>query len=774
MLVQRTPTPGFRFVTSALMLVAVLTAVTPRAADAASTGEQIYRKTCVACHGASGEGSRDYPRVLAGDRSVAQLARLIEKTMPEDDPGTCVGEDAQKVAAYIYEAFYSKAAQLRNQPPRVALSRLTVRQYQNTVSDLIGSFRGPSSWGSQRGLRGQYFNGRRNRERLIDRVDPVVQFDFGTDGPDPDKFDATQFSIRWEGSLLAPESGEYEFIVHTEHAVRLFVNDPRTPLIDAFVKSGNDTEYRGSIRLLGGRVYPIRLEFSKAKQGVDDSKTNKKQPPPVKASIALEWKLPKRTAEIIPERNLSPAGASESFVLSAPFPPDDRSVGYERGTSISKAWDQATTEAAFEVVGYVAGHLRELSGASGDSTDRAPKLRDFCARFAERAFRRPLTDEQKQFFIDRQFKEARDLDTAVKRSVLLVLKSPRFLYREVGSSRDPYDVAARLSFSLWDSLPDNTLLEAAAAGRLATREQVTQQAERMVGDLRTRAKLREFFLQWLRVEQNPELSKDPKQYPDFSEAVVSDLRTSLDLFLEEVLWTGNSDFRQLLLADYLYLNGRLAKRYGIDMAPDSPFRKVKLEPQARAGVLTHPYLLASFAYTAASSPIHRGVFVSRSVLGRSLRPPPEAVAPLAPELHASLTTRERVLLQTSPKACTACHGMINPLGFGLEHFDAIGRYRSEEKGKPIDAKGSYEARTGDTITFTGARDLAKLLATSDETETAVVEQLFHYMIKQPIRAFGPRESSELRRSFAGSGYNVRTLLVAIVSRTALPEAKKTP
>lgn len=761
-----------------LALVATLLALTSRAAVAApaSTGEQIYRKTCVSCHGAAGEGSRDYPRVLAGDRSISQLKRLIEKTMPEDDPGTCVGEDAEKVAAYIYDAFYSKAAQLRNQPPRLALSRLTVRQYQNTVADLIGSFRNPASWGETRGLHGQYVNGRRNqgRDRLIDRIDPTIEFDFGTAGPDPQKFDPNQFSIRWEGSLVAPETGEYEFIVHTEHAVRVFVNDPQRPLIDRFVKSGSDTEFRESIRLLGGRVYLIRVEFSKAKQGVDDSKKNKTPPPAVKASIRLEWKQPKRSAEVIPARNLSPGAASEVFVVTTPFPPDDRSVGYERGTSVSKAWDQATTEAAIEVAGYVATHLRELAGASNDSSDREAKLREFCAKFAERAFRRPLTEEQKQFFIDRQFKEARDVDTAVKRAVLLVLKSPRFLYREVGTGRDPYDVAARLSFGLWDSLPDAALLEAAATGKLANREQVAEQARRMVADLRTRSKVREFFLQWLRVEQNPDLSKDPKRFPDFDEAVVSDLRTSLELFLEEVLWSEKSDFRQLLLADHLYLNGRLAKHYGIDLSPDAPFRKVALDPKARAGVLTHPYLLASFAYTATSSPIHRGVFVSRSVLGRSLRPPPEAVAPLAPELHSGLTTRERVALQTSPKACTTCHSMVNPLGFGLEHFDAIGRYRSEEKGKPIDAAGTYESRGGDTLTFTGARELAKLLAESDETQTAIVEQLFHYLVKQPIRAFGPRELSDLRRSFVENGYNIRHLLVETLATTALPETKKTP
>ena len=116
-----------------------------------------------------------------------------------------------------------------------------------------------------------------------------------------------------------------------------------------------------------------------------------------------------------------------------------------------------------------------------------------------------------------------------------------------------------------------------------------------------------------------------------------------------------ADFRRLLLADDVYLNGRLARFYGADLPPDAPFRKVPLDPAERAGVLSHPYLMASFAYTGSSSPIHRGVFVARSVLGRGLKQPPIAVSPLAPDLHASLNTRERVTLQTSPAACMTCH-----------------------------------------------------------------------------------------------------------------------
>jgi hypothetical protein len=761
------------------MIVALAGVLGPHAAaaDAGRTGEQVYRQRCARCHGASGEGTKDhFPHPLAGDRSKDQLTRLIAKTMPEDDPGTCTGADAEKVAAYVYDSFYSKAAQVRNQPPRVELSRLTIRQYRNAVADLLGSFRTPGRWDDQRGLRGEYFKSRRFRpgDRVLERLDPEIRFDFGTAGPDPEKFEPNEFSIRWAGAVLAPDTGEYEFIVRTEHAVRLWVNDPDRPLIDAWVKSGNDTEYRAPVYLLGGRAYPIRVEFSKAKQGVDDSKTNKNKPPPVKASLALWWKLPKRVPEVIPARNLSPNRFPESFAVTTPFPPDDCSFGWERGTTVSKAWDQATTDAAIEVANYVVAHLREFTGARDDAADRGPRARAFCRRFAERAFRRPLTDELARRYVEHQFDTARDTDTAVKRSVLLVLKSPRFLYRELGGGRDPFDVASRLAFGLWDSLPDQLLLDAAAAGKLTTREQVAQQAERMVADPRTRAKLREFFFQWLKVDHVPDVAKDPMRFPEFGPGVASDLRTSLDLFLDDVVWADASDFRQLLLSEDLYLNGRLARFYGVELPADAPFQKVPLDPRERAGVLTHPYLMASFAYTATSSPIHRGVFLARGVLGQSLRPPPEAFTPLAPDLHPQLTTRERVLLQTSPQACQSCHGMINPLGFTLEHFDAIGRYRETENGKPIDATGAYQTRSGAVVKFAGVRGLATFLAGSEEVHEAFVEQLFRHLVKQPVRAFGPRQLADLRRSFAENHYNVRKLVVQIMAAAVLPPGDGKP
>ncbi len=551
-------------------------------ADDAATppGQQIFKDQCARCHGKSGEGVADgYPDPLAGDKSVAELTKLIHETMPDDADEKCSADDSAKVAAYIYDAFYSPDARVRNKPARIELSRLTVRQQQNAVADLIASFHPAATWGTERGLHAAYFNSRHfNQDKLkLERTDAEVNFDWGDSSPDPDKLEPKEFSATWQGSVLAPDTGDYEFVVRTEHAVRLYVNDGTKPLIDAWVLSGDETEHHAELHLLGGRMYPIKLEFSRGKQGVNDKDKDKEKKkefrPDAKTAVSLEWKRPNHTLEVIASRSLSPAESAAVFVPQTRFPPDDRSTGYERATAISKSWDEATTECALETAGYVAEHLQQLSGASADSPKDEPILRKFCTLFDERAFRRPLTDDEQKFFIQRQFESTPDRLTGVKRCVLLALKSPHFLYREVGEKTDdPYAIAARLSFGLWDSLPDEELTKAAAHHELGNREQIAAQLDRMSHDLRTKSKLRDFLLGWLKISQPRDLAKDPATYPEFTPDAASDLRTSLELSLDELLDSDSADYHQFLLGDSIWLNGRLAHIYGVDL-PETPRSK---------------------------------------------------------------------------------------------------------------------------------------------------------------------------------------------------------
>ncbi len=758
--------------TSAVLLAIAAGIPVAQTASATSNaaGAAVYRRQCASCHGEKGEGSKRYKPALTGTKSREELAKFIAKSMP---PGPvskrCTAANAKLVAPYIFDAFYSPLAQERNRPARISLSRLTVRQYRNTVTDLIGSFRDPANSDNPHGLSAEYFKiGRPDGgQRVLQRVDPEVHFDYGTAVPVPADNDPYQFAMVWQGSIIAPDTGDYDFIVRTEHAAQLWVNSAKTPIIDAMVKSGDRSEYHASLYLVGGRNYPIKLEFEKGVTGVDNLEKVKKKPP-MHAAISLEWQRPKQAVEVIPPECLLSKVDPQVYVPSTPFPPDDRSIGYERGSSVTRAWDDAATASALDTATYVTAHLRELSGAADDAKDRELKLRQFCAKFVERAFRRPLTPDIQSMYIDKQFVPGRDLALAVKRVVVLTLMSPRFLYTEPDTGpKDAYDTASRLSFDLWDSAPDNELLKAAASGSLITADQVRAQADRMVTDPRAWSKLREFFMEWLKIDQYPDLVKDPKLYPEFDKSVATDLRTSLDLSLKEIAVGDKSDYRDLFLSDKLFLNGRLSKIYGGGLAPDSDFKLVSLKPGERFGILTHPYIMSSFAYFKSSDPIHRGVLIYRNLLGRILNPPPAAFVPLAAELHPDLTTRERVSLQTKPQFCNNCHGKINPLGFTLEKYDAIGRVRDTDNNKPVNCSGSYTALSGKTVSFANADDLANYIANSPEAHRAFVEKLFQHTVKQPIRAFGPSELTELQHYFETQECSIRKLMVEIATQSAL-------
>ena len=768
-LLRRPPFLGA--VPSLVFLSAVCTLAAP--AQDIETGERVYMEHCASCHGDKGQGVKgEYKRALTGDDSVQQLTRFIDRWMPDDDPKKCTGAEAERVAQYIHGAFYSSAAQARNKPVRASLSRLTVRQYQNSAADLIGHFRRPPGGGQGRGLRGEYFEGSRPEgERRLKRIDPVIKFDFAEDRALRKRMPPEGFSARWTGSVHAPETGKYKFLVRTDHAARLWVNNPETPIIDAWVQSGTDTEFRGTVYLTGGRNYPITLEFSSKTQGVQDKVKNKAHE--LGGFLELHWKMPHHEMELVPKRLLASGKSPEVFALQTTFPPDDRSEGYERGSTVSKAWDEAATEAAIEIADYIIEHLEELAGVEKGKEDYAARLRQFCGELAAHAFRAPLSESQQAFYIDRQFEKAPDLELAVKRIVLLALKSPRFLYTDLIEPRsDDYAIASTLSFTLWDSLPDRALLKAAAAGELHTRKQLGKQVERMIDNYRCRSKLREFLHHWLIIEETPGLTKRPELFPGFNAQLVSDMRSSLDLFLEQILADENPDFRELLLSRDLYLNGRLGRFLGFDLPADAPFERFPTKQIKRAGVLTHPYIMAKFAYSDTTSPIHRGVFLARGILGKGLRPPPEAVTPVPPDLHPEMMTRERVALQTAAQSCQSCHSLINPLGFALEHFDAAGRLRNMEIGKPVDASGAYMLPDGSTVEFSGSRDLAEFLVNHSETHRAFAVQLHHYLVKQPVNAYGADTPEKLTKVFVRSDLNMRRLISEIAINAAL--AKRSP
>ncbi len=763
--------------------------------DRKQQGAELYQRLCVDCHGAQGEGVEGaYSQPLIGDASIAELARIIDQTMPEGEPDVCTGDEALAVAEYLFEAFYSEAAQLRKVPPRAALARLTAQQYRQSVADLYAHFGDEPTLNTDRGLSATYFDnpGWKNDKKVLTRVDSQIDVNYGTDAPGEGMRD-TEYAVYWSGALLPPVSGQYLIRARGEGSFLVKLFDTDKVFIDNHVSSGEVSDHEQTVYLTAGRQYPLSVELIKRPRKTGN----------VPASLTLSWKPPHGVEEPIPTRYLYPNWTPRGFALQTDFPPDDRSAGYQRGVNVSREWKEAVAAAALEFADAAASQLWPRFGTAGERRRgrerERPQGRDqlkaFCLQLQHAAHRglvRQSDDgsDAHSRLVDAVFATTPSDEEAIRKVVLLTLSSPYFLYPTIDSQlpegiRPSVDAmrANRLALVLWDSLPNRGLLEAGEKGWLGNQAEVRKRAEQMLSDPRAKAKLLDGLHEWLDLARWEEISKNQQSHPGFDAALVSDLRQSLELFLTDIVDSDASDFRQFFLADWSYTSPRIAEFYGDPWQPTEQSPLSALQPGRfsrtaavphRHGLLTHPLLLSAMAYGDASSPIHRGVFLTRHMLGRLLRPPTDAFAPLSPDLHPDLTTRERVALQTSPTECMSCHARINPLGFTLEHFDAAGQFRLVDGTKPIDATGSYIDRLGQEISFAGADELAAFLATSDDSVSAFIRKMFLHFVKQPIGAYGENCLDELKTRFVENGYNVRSLVVEIAVIAADPPQASSP
>jgi len=741
-------------------------------------GASIFSAQCANCHGAMGEGNEDfYPDPLIGDASIGELTKIIVETMPEEDPDLCVGKDAEAVAAYIHHQFYSEAAQIRNRPPRQMLQRLTGDQLQQSLSNLYAAFASVhrDTWKErkeQHGLEARYYTGKewKDEHLKIKRTDPVLDFDFGMDGPkkvdgSDSGVDGESFHAHWKGGVRIEQSGRYEIIVRSTTSFECFFGHDKNQLIDNHVQSEGRNEFRRTMMLTGGRIYPIRIDMNQRKR--------KGETPP--SSMSLSWVPPGGVEEILPARHLVPGWVPSTLRLSTRMPPDDSTYGFQRGISVDATWAGAVTESVLEFADQACEELWPdyQNRFKKEKLGREELMRRFLGELIAVAHHGTSDQVDADSIMKVAQATHEDETEQIRYAILRTLKSPRFLYPTIDSDRSAsWRAGVRISLALHDALPgDRWLIDKMNDGQLETEEQRRSIANKLVDDARTRSKVREMLYYWLEIRTDDDLRKDEQRFPGFDAAVVSDLRQSLDLFLDQTVWDDPSDPSQLVAADWTLTTPRLAEFYGDAWKPadsgaedgqsasglgDGRFSRSVAAPGTHVGVLTHPLVMAKFAHHQSSSPIHRGVFLIRHVMGRTLRPPNAAFAPLSPDLHPDLTTRQRVELQTSPESCQICHVKINPLGFALEHFDAVGRYRELENSRPIDAAGSYMTRDDREVRFETARQLGDYVASSTDAQSAFVDRVFQYIVKQPIAAYAPERIQQLKEQT-----RLRDLLVEI-------------
>jgi mono/diheme cytochrome c family protein len=370
---------------------------------------------------------------------------------------------------------------------------------------------------------------------------------------------------------------------------------------------------------------------------------------------------------------------------------------------------------------------------------------DLCASqiirgFATRAFRRPATDDEVARLLTLYRggrSQGESFEAACKFALTAVLVSPQFLYRiESDPARSiashplsDFELASRLSYFLWSSMPDDLLLDLAGKKKLHEPAVLGAQVRRMLADAKSQAFVRNFAGQWLELRNLSQVSPDPKKFPQFDQTLREDMQQEGERYFQAMVHDDRSAL-DLLDSNYTFLNARLAKFYGIEGVEGDEFRKVQFngdQAKRRGGVLTMAAVLTVSALPNRTSPVKRGKFILDQILGTPPPPPPPGVPALVEkgEAAAATTVRERLEQHRANPACAACHAKLDPLGFALENFDAIGRWRDKDNNMPIDNTGSLPS--GEAIAGpAGLRQV--LIAHKDQFLKAFVSKLMTYAL----------------------------------------------
>lgn len=402
--------------------------------------------------------------------------------------------------------------------------------------------------------------------------------------------------------------------------------------------------------------------------------------------------------------------------------------------------------------------------------------RAFIESFGARAFRRPLTEAEVTRYATR-FAGAVDhydgLDgftAGVRFTIEAMLQSPHFLYRSEladGASGGAikltgYEMASRLSYAFWNTMPDDELFAAAAAGELDTVEGVRAQALRMFDDARTQDSFAHFHEQMFALAEYEDLDKNRDKFPEWRRELGSMMRAEVELFLGSVVFDGDGTIGDMLTSTRAFVNDELAAIYGLEGDFGDQFVEAELDSETRAGFLTRLGFLTRNATLSEPDPIHRGVFVNIDILCRPLSAVPNLPDNLMP---VGNTNRERIESITGPGTCAeACHGkIINPIGFSLEHYDAIGRYRTEDNGYPVDASSTYEFPDGRSLTFDNAVELSHLLAAEPDPHACYIGNLLEYFYGSEIDESRFALVSQMTDLSVGMGASVREIVASIVT-----------
>lgn len=747
---------------------------------------------CVTCHnqrlktGNLVLATVDLNNVGAHAESLEKVVRKLRMGQMPPDGSRRPDEATLKTFVASLEAALDRAGAAAPNPGRVASRRLNRAEYVNAVYDLLGlQVDGTELLPSDMAgfgfdnnaevlsitpaLMTRYISAATKISRTAMASPdnrPVTQvYKVGFERRDQRAGDDLPFATR--GGLAVhhtfPLDGEYVL------ALRLKRNGT-VSTIDGIEQDQHDIEVRVDHALV--KRFQIGGKFKGPDPGVliavseDDVEGQKLHDYRMNADKVLEVRLPIAAGTRL---------VSAAFTESAPAPskmPMVRNFGEREGAlpgidllSVSGPFDgKATTDTT----------IRQRIVTCRPAT---PRDEDRCARkilspLMRRAYRRPVTEADIQPLVNiyRAGRTTRDFDAGIERALEALLSSPKFLLRVEHEASGlapgtPYrltdlELASRLSFFLWRSIPDDALLDVASRGRLSDPAVLVEQARRMLADRRATRLMNDFVGQWLEVRNIQSETPDALLYPTFDDSLRKAMMRETELFFESQV-REDRPLQDLLRADYTFLNEQLARHYGIKGVYGSHFRRSGVTDQRRHGLLGHASVLMTTSYADRTSVVKRGKWILENVLGAPPPPPPNMVPPLKENDRAKPTSlRERMEQHRTNPVCASCHSKMDPLGFALEHFDAVGQWRDNDLGAAINSTIMLSGQTVDS-----PKAFREALLTDGEGAFVhtVAEKLLTYALGRGMAHTDAPAVRQLVRDLARDDYRWSALILGIVN-----------
>jgi hypothetical protein len=700
------------------------------------------RSNCVACHsGEKAAAGLDLNRFLSLDESDALASRkqweLVSRKLASGEmpPPGIPRPAADKIAAlraWVTDAYRQRDAAATANPGRVTARRLNRFEYNNTIYDLFGvAFHPADDFPADDS--GYGFDNIGDvlsvSPSLMDKYLRAAELISETVVPAPTARTASTVE-----RYLAERIGQYPRL--------------REEFTHRFPADG-EYQFRTTWYQKMPNGMPIECRFF-----VDG-----KEATTVRLNVSEEMDRAFQTQIFVPFG--SHRISAQIRVLDPQY---RRAMPYIEYTEIQgpKIQRQSGPPEAYRRV-FICGH---------DPGHHSPSCaRRILAPLAARAWRRPLTNQEVDPLlqvVSASEKRGESFEQSIGVALRAILVSPYFLFRieadaPQGGPRqlNDYELAARLSYFLWSSTPDEELLKLAALGKLHDKTTMETQIQRMLADSKSHRLLEAFGGQWLQIRNLDVLTPDAQKFPEYDEDLRDSMKTETQMFLGAFIEEDRS-LLDLLDAPFTYLNARLARHYGIPGVAGEEFRRVALEGSQRGGVLTQASVLTVSSYPTRTSPVIRGKWILENILGAPPPPPPPDVPPLdEASVGSQVTLRQQLEKHRSNAVCASCHSRMDPLGFGLENYDALGKWRTQDGKLPIDAGGTLP----NGKTFNTPSELKTMLR-SDEHDAFVhclTQKLLTFALGRGLEDFDQAAVNQIATRAAAGGYHFSTLIREIVA-----------